>query len=109
MTTKDDETASVEEFLDTPNLADALESDRFKQFLDHVPFGIAVAELHPQERLAYANTEFERLLGTTADQLQGKPWTVLPPSAVARDNGEPLSQAVALRDDYIGTFLIQPE
>ncbi|HLV85008.1 MAG TPA: histidine kinase dimerization/phosphoacceptor domain -containing protein [Devosia sp.] len=109
MTTKDDETASVEEFLDTPNLADALESDRFKQFLDHVPFGIAVAELHPQERLTYANSEFERLLGTTADQLQGKPWTVLPPSAVARDNGEPLSQAVALRDDYIGTFLIQPE
>jgi len=109
LTDNKNETAAVGELLDTPNLADALESDRFKQFLDHVPFGIAVAELHPQERLAYANFEFERLLGTSADQLQGKPWAVLPPTAVARDNGEPLSQAVALRDDYIGTFLIERE
>ncbi|MET3923958.1 histidine kinase dimerization/phosphoacceptor domain -containing protein [Devosia sp. 2618] len=109
MTTNDSEAAPVEELLDTPNLADALESDRFKQFLDHVPFGIAVAELAPQERLAYANFEFERLIGKPAAQLQGKPWAVLPPNAVAKEDGELLSQAVALRDDYIGTFLIQRE
>ncbi len=109
LTDSEEEAVSVGELLETPNLADALESDRFKQFLDHVPFGIAVAELQPEERLAYANFEFERLLGTSAAQLQGKPWTVLPPDAVARDNGEPLSQAVALRDDYIGTFVIKRE
>lgn len=33
----------VEQLLATPGLADALESDRFKQFLDHVPVAIAVA------------------------------------------------------------------
>ena len=109
MTDHDNEAASPGELLETPNLADALESDRFKQFLDNVPFGIAVAELQPEERLVYANFEFERLLGTPADNLQGKPWTVLPPDAVASDNGEPLSQAVALRDDYIGTFVIRRE
>lgn len=107
MTDHDNETAPLEELLDTPHLADALESDRFKQFLDHVPFGIAVAELEPTEKLVYANLEFERLLGTPTEQLHGKPWAVLPPDAVARDNGEPLSQAVALRDDYIGTFVIK--
>jgi two-component sensor histidine kinase len=109
LTDHDEEPASVGELLETPNLADALESDRFKQFLDHVPFGIAVSELQPQERLAYANFEFERLMGTPADQLQGKPWTVLPANALARDSGEPLSQAVALRDDYIGAFVIKRE
>jgi len=109
LTSKDTEEAALGELLDTPNLADALESDRFKQFLDHVPFGIAVAELEPEERLVYANFEFERLLGTPADHLQGKPWTVLPPDAVASGDGEPLSQAVALRDDYIGTFQIRRE
>lgn len=107
LTNKDEPAAAVGELLDSPNLADALESDRFKQFLDHVPFGIAVAELKPVEKLVYANYEFERLLGTPADHLQGKPWTALPPDAVARDGGEPLSQAVALRDDYIGTFVIE--
>ena len=109
MTDHDKEPAPIEELLDTPHLADALESDRFKQFLDHVPFGIAVAELQPQERLVYANFEFERLLGTPPDQLQGKPWTVLPPNAVAPDSGEPLSQAVTLRDDYVGIFVIKRE
>lgn len=109
MTEHDKSPAPVEELLDTPNLADALESDRFKQFLDHVPFGIAVAELQPQERLIYANIEFERLLGTPPDQLQGKPWTVLPPHAAAPDSGEPLSQAIALRDDYVGIFVIKRE
>lgn len=109
MTDHDNEPAPTQELLDTPHLADALESDRFKQFLDHVPFGIAVAELQPEERLVYANIEFERLLGTPTDQLHGKPWTVLPPNAVAPDSGEPLSQAVALRDDYVGVFVIKRE
>jgi two-component sensor histidine kinase len=109
LTDHDNEPAPTEELLDTPHLADALESDRFKQFLDHVPFGIAVAELQPQERLVYANIEFERLLGTPTHQLHGKPWTVLPPNAVAPDSGEPLSQAVALRDDYVGVFVIKRE
>lgn len=109
MTHDDSEAAPLGELLDTPNLAEVLESDRFRQFLDHVPFGIAVAELSPNERLAYANLEFERLIGTPAAQLEGKPWAALPPNAMAQDGGEPLSQAVALRDDYIGTFLIRRE
>ena len=45
----------------TPGLADALESDRFKQFLDQVPIAVAVAELRPAEKVVYANLEFERL------------------------------------------------
>ena len=48
----------VEQLLDTPRLADALESDRFRQFLDHVPFAVAVSELHPSEAIIYANLEF---------------------------------------------------
>ncbi len=39
----------IEELLATPELADALESDRFRQFLDHVPVAIAVSELRPSQ------------------------------------------------------------
>ena len=35
----------LDQLLNTPDLAGALESDRFKQFLDHVPVAIAVSEL----------------------------------------------------------------
>ena len=38
---EDKDSEDVEQLLATPGLADALESDRFKQFLDHVPVAIA--------------------------------------------------------------------
>ena len=37
MSTDENEAEQVEALFETPNLADALESERFKQFLDHVP------------------------------------------------------------------------
>ena len=62
---------AADEILDTPHLADALESDRFKQFLDHIPIAVAVAELQPSECIAYANLEFERLTGQPVADVQG--------------------------------------
>ena len=62
--------SAVGSLLDTPNLAEALESDRFKQFLDHMPLAVAVAELHPSERVTYANIEFERLTGQAASSVE---------------------------------------
>ena len=59
--TKPDEAKSdqVGEIMATPGLAEALDNDRFKQFLDHIPVAIAVSELHPSETITYANLEFE--------------------------------------------------
>jgi two-component sensor histidine kinase len=97
----------VEQLLNTPNLADALESDRFKQFLDHVPFAVVVAELHPAELITYANIEFERLTGQATAAVQGKPWNTVTKSAVGADNGRGLSEAITEDADYIGAFIIE--
>ena len=75
--TDENDAKQVEQLLETPNLADALESDRFKQFLDHIPLAVAVSELHPSERIIYANIEFERLTGQAASEIQGKPWKLV--------------------------------
>jgi len=96
----------VEALLDTPNLAGALESERFKQFLDHVPFAVAVSELHPSERLTYANLEFERLTGTSAAAVQGRPWNALPIEAASTEGVQDLGAAVLTREDYLGTFSV---
>lgn len=104
MTTDDGEADKIEQLLDTPNLADALESERFKQFLDHVPFAVAVSELHPSERLTYANLEFERLTGTSATEVQGRPWNALPLDVVGTEDGRQLAEAVSASEDYLGTF-----
>ena len=67
----DNDNNEVERLVATPGLADALESDRFKQFLDHVPVAIAVAELGPSEAITYCNFEFERLTGLAAAEIHG--------------------------------------
>ncbi|RYD87766.1 MAG: PAS domain S-box protein, partial [Sphingomonadales bacterium] len=96
----------IEHLMATPNLADALESDRFKQFLDHVPVAIAVSELHPSEVITYANLEFERLIGHSAAEMEGRNWKTLAGLMLAQGAEGPLGEAVATDDEYIGTFTI---
>ena len=59
----DPDTKPLEGLIDAPDMADALRSERFRQFLDHIPVAIAVSRLQPSERVIYANLEFERLTG----------------------------------------------
>lgn len=105
----DEAPKEVEHLLDTPNLADALESDRFKQFLDHVPVAIAVSELHPSEAVTYANLEFERLTGRAAGEMVGQSWRTLPGIASAKGDDRLLGDAVETDQEYIGTFTIVQE
>lgn len=103
-----DDKAAITALMDTPHLAEAFESDRFKQFLDHMPLAVAVAELHPSERVTYANIEFERLTGKPAASVQGNPWGVLNAIASAAA-GRNLSDAIAADEDYIGAFDLDGE
>ncbi|ALL13352.1 sensor histidine kinase [Caulobacter henricii] len=94
----------IEQLLSSPDLAGVLESDGFRQFLDQVPIAIAVSELQPDERIVYANIEFERLSGQASADLEGKCWkALLGRSADAEDDGA-LSDAVLEDQDYIGVF-----
>ncbi len=97
--------ASVEQLLETPNLAAALESDRFKQFLDQIPIALAVSELHPTETVVYANLEFERLSGQLNATVLGADWHNLPGQA---DATPPLSlgEAIVHGRDNLGSFTI---
>lgn len=101
-----DPSPEVDQLLTAPGLADALESDRFKQFLDHVPVAIAVSELAPSETITYCNLEFERMIGKPAADIQGNAWKVLPGVAAAHNDNTKLSSAVINDDEYIGTFEI---
>lgn len=106
MIADDEDAKGLEHLLDTPDLSDALESDRFKRFLDHIPFAVAVSELHPLECITYVNIEFERLTGQLASECVGKSWRTLPRSATGTDDGPKLSDAIADGEDYIGVFTI---
>lgn len=103
---EDKDPEDVEQLLATPGLADALESDRFKQFLDHVPVAIAVSEVGPSEAITYCNLEFERLTGQPAAKIHGNAWKVLPGVAATHGDDTPLGEAVQSDEEYIGTFTI---
>ena len=90
--------------LDTPDLARALDSEQFKLFLDAVPVAIAVSELHPSERVIYANSEFERLSGKPACETVGSAWDALPGEPVKPSEPRRLGVAVSEERDYLGAF-----
>ncbi|HVR90801.1 MAG TPA: histidine kinase dimerization/phosphoacceptor domain -containing protein [Novosphingobium sp.] len=100
------ESVDVGQILATPKLADALESDRFKQFLDHIPLAIAVSELHPSEKITYCNLEFERLTGRPAASIEGVGWKSLPGVAAPPTDNTRLAEAVLDEEEYLGTFKI---
>lgn len=101
----------VEDIVGLPHLADALEGEQFKQFLDHVPFGVAVSTLQGSETILFANPEFEHLSQLQAIDIQGKTWSLLSGFRQSGQTGEALAldQAIADGEEYIGAFLLSTE
>lgn len=104
MDSRDDNSESVEKLVEIPNLAEALEGEQFHQFLDHIPFGVAVSNLEGDEVVIYANPVFEKLTGTAVAKLQGQPWTVIATDLVRQGDDLHLSAAITSADEYIGRF-----
>lgn len=92
--------------IDPTAFVEALEADRFKQFLDHVPVAVAVSELQPSEIVTYSNLEFQRLAGQSGADIEGKSWRAL--RGIASADGDERLLRDALKDDseYIGMFTI---
>jgi two-component sensor histidine kinase len=103
MTDTDEETETVDALLAAPDLADALESEPFRRFLDRVPIAIVVAEVKGGERIAYANPEFESLSGQPVSEVKGQAWSAL--HGHGKD-GRQLGAAVIDSSDCVGTFEI---
>ena len=97
----------VESLFDAPDLAEALESDQFKHFLDQLPIGIAVSEMKSDERIVYINLEFERISGQAASDVVGNPWSVLPTEGGGGDGLSALAAQVVADSDFVGTFKLK--
>ncbi len=100
----DEGTEAVDALLAAPDLADALESEPFRRFLDRVPIAIVVAEVKGGERIAYANPEFETLSGQPISEVKGQAWSVLHGQGI---DGRQLGAAVVESSDCVGTFEIE--
>ena len=56
---QDERPEQVESLVSTPHLADALESEQFRRFLDQVPIAIVVAETLDQAEYAASRVRIE--------------------------------------------------
>ncbi|MEP6563929.1 MAG: histidine kinase dimerization/phosphoacceptor domain -containing protein [Mesorhizobium sp.] len=99
--------AAVEQLLDAPDLATALESEQFKKFLDQVPIAIAVSDLGAAERVVYANPEFEKLSGLKAARIIRENWQALSGIGIHQHKDRPLAEAVVNETEFIGTFQLE--
>jgi PAS domain S-box-containing protein len=109
MTSVSENPDAVEQLLDTPDLATALESEQFKKFLDQVPIAIAVSDLSGSERVVYANPEFEKLAGLEAAKLTRENWGALLGVGLRQQKGRSLAEAVVEGADFVGTFRLERE
>ena len=95
----------VGDFLSSPEMAKAVESDEFKRFLNHVPIAIVISRrVKDQQRIVYANLAFEALTGEVAAKIDGKPWSILDGFVHEDDAALTLGNAIAQGEDFVGTF-----
>ena len=106
MNSEQSKAEQVEQLLDTPDLAGALESEQFKKFLDQVPIAICVSQLAGDERIVYANPEFERLSGLTAAELGDQGWNALSGEGLGKQRERSFAAAV-VETDCVGAFKTQ--
>jgi PAS domain S-box-containing protein len=101
----DDAAKQVDELLSSAELAEALESEHFKRFLDQVPVAIVVAQLiGSEEKIVYANLAFESLTGQRPAEVTGRSWSVLDSYRLDDDAELRLGRAVPEGEEFLGTF-----
>src|ERR1700735_675708 len=101
-----EKTEKIETLLATPDLAEALESEQFRRFLDQIPIAIVVSEMKHGERIVYANPEFEKLSGQAAADLVGGKWDMVNGKSQQAGITQKLGLAIADASDFVGTFMI---
>jgi len=107
MPDENEKSGQLEALLAAPDLADALESEQFRRFLDQVPIAIVVSEMKGAERIVYGNPEFEKISGQAAAEVVGKPWSVLAGESDDQASKRELGAAIVEASDFVGTFQIE--
>jgi len=95
----------VGQILGSSKLASALESDRYKHLLDHVPVAVAISRgTSDQQHIVYVNKAFEILMSLAAADVEGQSWTCLDGFALEDSASKTLGEAIRDGEDFIGVF-----
>jgi len=96
----------INDLFDTTDLSQAVRSEEFRRFLDHLPIAIVISKvLGGDQRICYANQAFETLVGQTLADFGGRGWSILDRFKDEDDGKISLQEAMIKGgEDFLGTF-----
>ena len=72
----------VNDLFDSLEMTQAIETEEFRVFLDHIPIAIVTSKLvRGDQRIVYANNAYEALTGQACQDIYGRGWSILELSA----------------------------
>jgi PAS domain S-box-containing protein len=95
----------VNDLFDSLELTQAVETEEFRLFLDHIPIAIIISKLvGGDQRIVYANKAYEALTGQACADIRGRGWSVLNSFSLEDEPHLLFGDALPKRDDFVGTF-----
>ena len=95
----------VDQLLASSKLAQAIENDKYKHLLDHVPVAVAVSRgSGDQQQVVYINKAFEHLMSMAAADVESQSWTCLDGFRHEDNPAQTLGEAIRDGEDFIGVF-----
>ena len=103
--TPGDNEQQVSDLFDSLDLANAIDTEEFRIFLDHIPIAIVISKLlRNEDRIVYANKAYVGLTGQTCEEVRGKRWTALDCFTLEDEPTIRFSEALLKNEDFVGTF-----
>jgi two-component sensor histidine kinase len=95
----------VDQILGSSKLASAIENDRYKHLLDHVPVAVAISRGSRElQQIVYVNKAFEQLMQLGPGDVEGHGWTCLDGFTHDESARQTLGEAIRDGEDFIGVF-----
>lgn len=95
----------VADLFDSLELTQAIDTEEFRVFLDHIPIAIVISKLvRGDQRIVYANRSYEALTGHAWAEIRGRGWSVLDSFRLEDEPHLTFSDALQTGDDFVGTF-----
>jgi PAS domain S-box-containing protein len=95
----------LNDLFDSLELTQAIETEEFRVFLDHIPIAIVISKaVRGEQRIVYANHAYEALTGQACTEVRGKGWSILDSFSLEDEPHLAFSEALPRCDDFVGTF-----
>ena len=94
----------VSDLFDSLELGNAIDTEEFRIFLDHIPIAIVISKLCAAGIASCMPTRPMSLTGQTCDEVRGRPWTALDCFSLEDEPTIRFSHAIPRCEDFIGTF-----